>query len=1422
MTLLICIENPILKERTVIRTVVDPCATHSIMAKSYSDKLQLKLITYCRANVSTLGNAAVPRQGALVEANLFADLNTLDYSRIDLLALEDFNLPLPSFSLTEKQSQKLQSLGLELADPEAANTGCLSTDLLLAQDWYRLVTREGALALPEGLVLTPTWSGSYMLGGSSRTVGSNKELELAQPIVNIADITFYALSPEEEQHTVDRFQNLDALGIAPLQLEISPILKRFLATTVHNGKRYVVKLPWKEVQYLRLPTNFYMALLRLEGWMKKHSHKHDQVEFQKYHQVMSDQIAAGVLEKVQALGTLEEVHKALASNPQVFDKVGVTPGAKAVCYLPWHGVYRPMGDKLRIVYDAAARAYKGAYSLNDCLETGPDLMNSLFHILLQFRRNTYAAKADIEKAFLQVEIDPLDRDALRLLWVEDGVVWIYRFARLPFGLTCSPYILAAVLQRHLKDSPTDHDMTEQILSAFYVDDNIWSVALLSELLARKDVILREFAKAGMVLRKWNSNSEEARGIFRAMGEEPLDQETVLGLRWDVVQDLLSINADRLVGLVGQLPRSKRKFWSFISKVYDPLGFLAPFTTIAKLLTRAVSAACKGWDSKLPVELAHSVGQWMKEFDIVSTIQIPRHVGVASPVSEKLVAFCDASMKALGVCIYLVSQTSDATVSRLYTAKSRITPVPEQTIPRLELTAAVLATNIMCHVRKVMPDIAPEDIYYFTDSADVMYWLYSGSMSWPEYVANRRESILKLSTVTQWRHVATAENPADIPSRGCSLKELKDNDLYWKGPKFLTEGFHTAKTTLDGYDSAYTDTIPEGCQAEVKLFATIVASHDPHSVTDVGRVMDIERFSSYARLVNATNSVLAAVNRLLQSIGRSAVFKTYEQGIGSMTSQAEVLWIRSTQLQHFPDLFTLATNPDAPVASAMRELFRSHDIYLDKELQILRVRTRLQNSILPYSTIYPILLPAKSRFTTLLVLKVHETLGHAGTSQTLAHSRSEFWILRGRQTIQKITRSCNICRKVSGKVFPLPAHPPLPDFRVRKARTFQSIGLDFAGPFTVIDPASDTLSKAYLLLFTCAASRAVHLEATHRMNLEQFLLALQRFMATRGTPSSIESDCARTFIRANKELKAYLDSREVRNYLAGKRVDWHFYVERAPWMGGFIERLNSSFKSIFKRTVRKRVLTFEEFRTFTAYAMSLINDRPMTHVYSEVEAGGIVLTPSMLVHGYNLSEPPPLGFRNPRTQKDLTMAERFDALEGLKQTFWDNWYPEYLKALTERHIQNRKEQSSFIEPRVGDVVLVKDEQVPRRDWKVARIISLTKGDDKRVREVRLLRTACTPGGPNPHAKRSFLRRSPSFLIPLEVHPDFSLESRKHKPARNKPQKSVSFATDPGAIKVSLKPKDKVLDPDYRPTVPIAPSTTGNPPVRRSARLQNLKN
>ena len=134
-----------------------------------------------------------------------------------------------------------------------------------------------------------------------------------------------------------------------------------------------------------------------------------------------------------------------------------------------------MTTKLRVVFDGSAKENESKQSINDHLDTGPNFMPSLFDTLVKFQCYPIALTADIEKAFLQIEIKPEDRDRLRFLWMDDPFnetdkLLHFRFCRLVFGLKPSPAILGATINHHLEKHKETDPEAVQALQDSYVDD----------------------------------------------------------------------------------------------------------------------------------------------------------------------------------------------------------------------------------------------------------------------------------------------------------------------------------------------------------------------------------------------------------------------------------------------------------------------------------------------------------------------------------------------------------------------------------------------------------------------------------------------------------------------------------------------------------------------------------------------------------------------------------------------------------------------------------------------------------------------------------------------------------------------------------------------------------------------------------------
>ena len=188
-------------------------------------------------------------------------------------------------------------------------------------------------------------------------------------------------------------------------------------------------------------------------------------------------------------------------------------------------------------------------------------------------------------------------------------------------------------------------------------------------------------------------------------------------------------------------------------------------------------------------------------------------------------------------------------------------------------------------------------------------------------------------------------------------------------------------------------------------------------------------------------------------------------------------------------------------------------------------------------------------------------------------------------------------------------PPLPEFRVTQSTPFAFTGLDYAGPLYL----KGTGDKVWVCLFTCCATRALHLDLVVDMTTEAFIRCFKRFVARRGIPRVIVSDNSKTFKSADKVIAEILNHPEIEEFFSGICVKWNFNLEKAPWWGGFFERLVKSTKRCLKKTIGTTKLSYDELHTVLVEVEAILNSRPLTCVSSEdLEEP---LTPSHLLTGH---------------------------------------------------------------------------------------------------------------------------------------------------------------------------------------------------------------
>ena len=217
---------------------------------------------------------------------------------------------------------------------------------------------------------------------------------------------------------------------------------------------------------------------------------------------------------------------------------------------------------------------------------------------------------------------------------------------------------------------------------------------------------------------------------------------------------------------------------------------------------------------------------------------------------------------------------------------------------------------------------------------------------------------------------------------------------------------------------------------------------------------------------------------------------------------------------------------------------------------IRCGGRIHNASICEDAKFPYLLPQKHPFTRLVVLDAHERLLHSGLSSTITYLRQKCWIPAIRRCVQSVLRKCVVCMKVNGKSYPAPDTPPLPRIRVEDSHPFTVTGVDFTGALYVREKNGQE-AKAYICLFTCATTRAVHLELGPDLSTGAFIHAFCRFCSRKSLPRLMISDSATTYMSAANHLRTLFRSKTVQEELNNKGTEWRFIVKRGTEDGGSV-------------------------------------------------------------------------------------------------------------------------------------------------------------------------------------------------------------------------------------------------------------------------------
>ncbi|XP_078371406.1 uncharacterized protein LOC144655058 [Oculina patagonica] len=638
---------------------------------------------------------------------------------------------------------------------------------------------------------------------------------------------------------------------------------------------------------------------------------------------------------------------------------------------------------------------------------------------------------------------------------------------------------------------------------------------------------------------------------------------------------------------------------------DCFGFIAPNEMLWR---RGLE-----WDDPLDSDIKREWSSWKSELLQLKKVAIPRWFGtsVTSESTVELHGFGDASPKAYGAAVYIrvIDKLGQAS-SQLVMSKSRVAPIKEVSLPRLELLAAVVNARLLKFVVDTL-QIKMNRVVCWTDSMVTLHWIRGRSSQWKPFVANRVSEIQSTWDPECWHYCASEDNPADLLTRGSNCDKLMSSGLWWNGPQWLSLPLEYQPIQHQSEDSP-----PKACEEEKRV------THAFTSVT-VKPLIDMSRYGTWMKLIRVTAYVLRAV-KVLKAKCKSPVTELSAEEM----QQAELkccMWIQQDVYKE--DHEQLKAGEALPKSSRLLKL----DPYYDRADQVVRVGGRLHFADIPEETKHQVILPHGHSEVAKMIVDVHKQMFHAGPETILSTLRQRIWLTQGRREVKRIIRKCVTCQKQ--RVGPCDQKMGLlPEERVTPSLPFTHIGTDFAGPLYVKEESS--VKKAYICVFTCASSRMVHLELTNSLTTDEFLQAFSRMTNCRGLCDTVWSDNAKTFVAASNEIKKLyanhktqtqsmwdaMDLDRIKSELSSKGIKWKFITERSPWRGGWWERFCRAVKEPLRKVLGRALLTFTELNTLLIKIEGVINSRPLTAV-SDDHRDPSPITPAHLAIGRSLNQLP---------------------------------------------------------------------------------------------------------------------------------------------------------------------------------------------------------
>ena len=848
-------------------------------------------------------------------------------------------------------------------------------------------------------------------------------------------------------------------------------------------------------------------------------------------------------------------------------------------------------------------------------------------------------------------------------------------------------------------------------------------------------------------------------------------------------------------------RTKAEALSLIASVFDPLGFVGPFVLKSRIIFQRMNESGLGWKDKLPPELLKPLLKWRDSIPHLRNIRVPRWTSALGMEDSRsqLICFADASAEGYGCVAYLRKHLRGGGVTNhvsFLLSKCHVVPlsmckkpVEQQephldSIPRLELVAALSSTLVRdLLVRESGEEF--EQIVMFSDSITVLKWIADYDRRFRTFENFRLRRIRSLTKLSDWRHIATKLNPADLCSKGIEAHDETKFNFLHSGPQFLREDEASWPPRFP--ENTPGTTTPEEKQLKGETIAAatytvmpdeVMYPNEPkemiispfHLLSITSQTVEVEeeeptpwpiRLAARRQTWPAKLRVIALMKKTIlawkdkirqkkattpttmprtRSAAKAAANPKVRMSLTrEEVNDAELLLIRAIQSVHFgPEIRTL-TRLNVFTPNALTELrtkvskITNLSPFIDDK-DVVRAGSRYAKADhLAYDTKFPIILPGfADQNVRSLIRHIHTKNMHCSRVQTHYSLKLRFFILGGRNAVNSAVGTCVTCQRRDKKP-PTQRIGELPIDRVALNPPFAISGLDVFGPYPT--KVGRRTSKRYGLMICCMVTRAVCLLPLRSLDSDAIVRALVKMNALFPGLKKIFSDNGSNFKGADREIREAYEQwkqKNVNDELLPLGIEWVFGPARCGSAGGAWERLIALSKNLLKSVVGNRVLEADTWEAYLYGAMAIMNRRPLTPASADVD-DWMVLSPAHFLYPHLFTNSAP-SLLPPAPGAATVLRDHWKKTRELIDIFWRDWSKTYLEELRRR----TKWKKSTEGPKIGQVVLLVEENLPREQWRMGRITAIINADAQHPRRV-LLKDA---GG-------KVFDRHVTGIIPLEL-------------------------------------------------------------------------